>query len=461
MVGYSDVLIGLQNGDEGKARIIDQLAEDYDIIARFGGGPNAWHTIQKEQRKIALHQIPSGVFYPDKELYVGSGCVVNLEKLVAEMEELTKLDIDLTSRLHISSQATLIQPHHVLIDQEAGKEIGTTMNGIGPVYADRAMRIYGNRVLNIRLGDLVHDFDLALRQILDNLGTRSKLSTSDIRKIVDGFKQSFDKIFPFVEKDTLFLDSRVRNGKNVLFEGAQSFMLDVVKGTVPYVTSSQTVAGHAYVGGDLSPRYHRKVIGVAKAIMSRVGNGPFVSELGGKKSEKYCMEEGGRAHVKSVESSLAVSEMLLSQDEFEVGIALRVLGDEYGASTGRPRRMGILDLVQLAYAVRINGVDDLYLNKCDRLRDFSDSHIQGIPVVTDYLLEGRAIDYVPGSSAEYCRVMPSRTVFPGFNTSISERRTTADIPKELKHLLTYIEDRCGCKIKGIGVGPVRDQFIHF
>jgi adenylosuccinate synthase len=462
MAGYSDVLVGLQYGDEGKARIIDMLAKDYDIIARFNGGANAGHTIQTEKGKIALHQIPSGVFYPEIELYIGSGCVVNVEKLVDEINSIKKLGINIDGRLHISAQATIIQPYHLLVDGKAGKGIGTTMNGIGPAYADQALRVYGKRLLNIRLGDLLHDFGSAMDYIKENLKAVSEeyeLDDQLIDELAGKLGSSFKIIAPFVEKDTLFLDKQVRAGKRILFEGAQSFMLDVVKGTVPFVTSSHTMAGHAYVGGDLSPGYHRKTIGVAKAIMSRVGNGPFVSELGGKESEEYCMEDGGKAHSKQAEAGLPLQKMLASKDMKELGIALRILGDEYGASTGRPRRIGMLDLVQLAYAARINGVDDLYMNKCDMLMDFSKSSFGGIPLVTKYTLAENEINYVPGSTEEYNNVAASTTIFPCFCSKISGLRNASEIPKELRSVISHIEKFCDCKIKGIGVGPAREQFV--
>ncbi|VVB68416.1 Adenylosuccinate synthetase [Candidatus Norongarragalina meridionalis] len=460
--GYSDVLIGLQFGDEGKARVIDLIAGDYDIIARFNGGPNAGHTIETEKHKIALHQIPSGVFYPDKILYIGSGCVLNPEKLVAEIKELEKVGVDLSDRLHISGQTSVIQPHHILIDKLTNKAIGTTENGIGPAYADRALRMNGNRLLNIKIEDFIHNNDFAIKKVRENLAETLRLLSGinyDIEESMRRFKESLTVVLPFVERDTLFVDKKVRNGARALFEGAQSFMLDVIKGTVPYVTSSHTAAGYAYVGGDLSPRYHRKTIGVAKAIMSRVGHGPFPSEYGGMASETYCMEGNGHTHDKAFEAELNVNELLRSDDFFDIGRALRILGNEYGATTGRPRRIGMLDLVQLNYAIRTNGVDELFLNKCDLLRDFSRTKLEGIPQVSAYRLENKVIDYVPGSSFEYGQVTPAVEFSPGFNETITEMKDMTDVPKSLTNLLNQIEHHISCPITGMGVGPKREEYV--
>jgi len=462
MPGYSDVLVGLQYGDEGKARIIDMIAPGYQVIARFNGGPNAGHTIEQQGKRVALHLIPSGVFYPEMILYVGSGCVVNLEKLVEELKDLKGLGVDLTGRLHISGQASVIQPHHLVVDSQECRLIGTTGNGIGPAYSDRALRVSGNRYVNIRLEDLVSDTNASLDYIKDNLQETLKRYRSvgfDLNVNMDSLKRALEAVAPYVEHNTLFMTKQVISGNNVLFEGAQSFMLDNVKGTFPYVTSSTTVAGSAYTGGDLPPNHHRKTMGVAKAIMSRVGHGPFVSEFGGKESERYCMEDSGRKHTKDFEAALNPEELLRSEDPFKVGIALRILGNEYGASTGRPRRTGSLDLMQLAYAIRCNGVDELFLNKCDLLTDFSRTFMKGIPVVDGYKLDGRDIDYVPSSTSDHDRISHHVRILPGFDKPIGDVRENKDLPQELLAFLEEIKGFCACHIAGIGVGPSREQFV--
>ena len=440
------MLIGVQYGDEGKARVIDNIAHEYDIIARFNGGPNAGHTIEVGDKRLALHQVPSGVFHPDMLLYVGSGCVLNLEKLLQELKEIKNNDLVLDERLFISDQATVIQPHHILLDKITGKEIGTTANGIGPAYADRALRRDGTYLKNLRLGDVLDDPQLARETIVGNYQqtvARYQLSENDIQDKAEHIIVAAHILQKAICRNPLFLDGLVRRGKNVLFEGAQASMLDVVKGTVPYVTSSHTIAGSAYVGGDLSPQYHRKTIGVAKAIMSRVGNGPFVSEFGGATSEEYCAEEecGKTKHTREFEEhAYSVSELLQSGDLFKLGIALRMLGNEYGATTKRPRRMGMLDLVALAHNCRINGVDELYLNKVDCLADFDRTFMKGIPLVEGYLLEGQEISYVPGTSKGNRNAQSIIKYYPHIKGDLSEIRNYFSLPAETQELVKAIEN---------------------
>ncbi|MBI5754058.1 adenylosuccinate synthetase [Candidatus Peregrinibacteria bacterium] len=466
--GFADVLIGLQYGDEGKARIVDMLAKDYDVIARFNGGANAGHTIEtKDGGKVALQQVPSGIFYPKKILYIGSGCVVNVEKLAIEIEKLENIKgvkVDLTNRLRISCQASVIQPHHLLIDAETGKTIGTTKNGIGPCYADKALRMDGERLLNIKLGDLLDDPQEYFKKIKANyLAVCGKygIDHAHADNIIATMESFFNRIKEYIEPDTLFLEKKVQKGAKILFEGAQSIMLDITKGSVPYVTSSNTVTAAAYVGGDLSPNYHRKTIGVAKAIMSRVGYGPFASEFGGERSEKYCMAtEGGKSkHPQPVEAKYDIEKLLKSGDYFDIGVALRVLSHEYGTVTARPRRVGILDLVQLAYAIRMNGVDELMINKCDMLNVFARTKRGVLPIVNGYTLDGREIDYVPGTVKAYYSVKAKVEYKKCFDSDVSGVRKFGKLPKELQGLLREIESFCGCKIAGVGVGPEREQFV--
>lgn len=461
-LGFSDVLIGLQYGDEGKAKVIDLITKDYDIIARFNGGANAGHTIVTEKGPIALHQIPSGIFYPDKILYIGSGCVVNLQKTFKEIEEIEKLGVKLKNRLFISDQASIVQPHHILIDIYTTKEIGTTQNGIGPAYADKATRMENGRLTNIKIGDLLDDPNLFL-QVKEKLTSTIKIysvQNYDIEKTIKELKATLKALTPFVQRDTLYLQKLVEKGKAVLFEGANSVMLDVTKGSVPYVTSSNTVAGAAYVGGDLPPKFHRRTIGIAKAIMSRVGNGPFVSEFGGEKSERYCGQ--GLKYNKDYEKESYDSETLLRSDnDFEIGVALRILGNEYGSTTKRPRRIGALDLVQLSYAVRMNGVDVIFLNKCDLLNDFSKTKNKTIPVVTGYKLNNESIDYIPGSNISYRKVEPLLQQYPAFTENISTVKIYEKLPAELKKLLRTIEEKVHCRLLGIGTGPKREEYILF
>ncbi len=463
--GFADIVLGLQFGDEGKARVIDNLAQNYDIIARFNGGANAGHTIEKGDLKIALHQVPSGIFYPHTTLYISSGCVVNIEKLADEIQTLQELNLDPDKRLKISSQATIIQPHHILLDELLGKNIGTTKNGIGPAYADRAMRMYGERLSNIRLADLVDDPEHFFKIIADNLKATQELyqiKVTDTEKEIQTIKAAFEKIKQYVELDPLYMEKRVEQGAKVLFEGAQSVMLDIVKGSMPYVTSSSTIAAAAYMGGDLSPKYHRKTIGVVKAVMSRVGYGPFPSEFGGRKSEEYSLEtvNGQSKYTKDSEAKLSIDTLIKSDDPFEVGIALRVLSGEYGATTKRPRRTGSFDLVLLSYAVKMNGVDELFITKCDVLREYSKTKSTQMPLVTGYTLDEKAIDYVPGATSAFYRVKPVIKNLKAFSEDISEIRSFAKLPKAVSDFVKEVEKASSCKVIGLGVGPKRDQYIE-
>lgn len=462
--GFADIVLGLQFGDEGKARVIDNLAKEYDIIARFNGGANAGHTIANEKGKVALNQIPSGIFYPHTTLYIGSGCVVNIEKLAHEIEKLKELDIDLSKRLKISSQASIVQPHHILLDDILGKSIGTTKNGIGPAYADRAMRMYGKRIVHIRLADLVDRPDDFFMAILTNL--KEAIKDHDVKDIhpekeMERLKSAFEKIKSFVELDTLYIEKRVGDGAKVLFEGAQSVMLDTTKGSVPYVTSSNTIAAAAHTGGDLSSKYHRKTIGVVKAIMSRVGYGPFPSEFGGRKSEMYSLEKvnGESKYTKETESKHNAELLIKSEDPFDVGMALRILSKEYGTVTQRPRRVGFLDLVLLNYTVKMNGVDELIITKCDLLKEYSQTKSGKMLITTGYKLDGVKIDYVPGATSAFYRIEPITEERDAFSEDISEVRTFSKLPKSLQEFVKEIEQTSECKVIGLGVGPERNQYV--
>ncbi len=456
MDGFSDVLVGLQYGDEGKARIIDMIAGNYNIIARFNGGPNAGHTIELNGKRIALHQIPSGIFHPDMLLYIGSGCVLNIEKLLAEISEVEGLAGGLGGRLHVSDQCSVIQPHHILLDSIEGKELGTTGNGIGPAYADRA-----NRSRNILICDLLANPDKSVERISSYYCAVARaygIDGNDSNQKAETVVSAAQAIAGFVCDDTLWLEGLAYKGNKILFEGAQAVMLDVGRGTVPFVTSSHTVAGSAYVGGDLPPKYHRKTFGVAKAIMSRVGNGPFVSEFGGARSEEYCAADRGKKHSREFETAHYAQKALLdSADFFDIGIALRMLGDEYGATTKRPRRIGMLDLVQLHQACRMCGVDELYINKFDCLTDLARTRLQGIPVVVGYELDGRRINHVPSTLDEHRKVVPIIEYSPHIPRITADNYN--DLPTEAKQLIGRIEHTTECRLAGIGIGPERDQFV--
>lgn len=474
--GKSTVIIGLQYGDEGKGRVLNVMLRNDDgsgdVVARFNGGSNAGHTVQIDDKVIVLHSIPSGVFYPGTMLYIGSGCVVNPEKVNREIKEINQAGINLEGRLYISPHASFVQPHHLILDRIYGRGIGTTGNGIGPAYADRALRALGSRLRNLRLGDYLSSPPQALLVVKENLKELAgdsriavRLNKTEIKQGVERFDKEAEKLSRYFTDDPLFLEKLVLSGKNVFCEGAQSTMLDNVVGAIPYVTSSRTLAAAAYLG-DLSFKHHYQTIGVAKAIMSRVGNGPFVSEFGGKRSELYCdlkdkIDPHEAKYRAEVETQLYDPEELLKSDDlFVVGIALRMLGNEYGATTARPRRTGMLDLVMLRQSCILNGVDGLYINKFDCLADFRRTNLSGIPVVVGYRLNGADIDYVPASTEKCSQVEPVIEFWPHLIGDISKVRDYHQLPKEVKQIIASIEEKVGVDVLGIGVGPERSQFVQ-
>ncbi|GAA0421948.1 adenylosuccinate synthetase [Acrocarpospora corrugata] len=439
--GYADVLVGLQYGDEGKAKIIDLLAADYDVIARFNGGANAGHTIDSPAGRVVLQQVPSGVFHPHCQLYIGSGCALNLWKLRNELQLIRSTGVDLSGRLVISDRCAVVQPAHFIVDELNGGDIGTTKNGIGPAYADRAFRVRNGARTNLQLRDVLADPEQAKAAMLaaaeaelDRYGAGATSLRRTQLDHLDSLTDCLDGIREFVTTDRSYLGQRVAAGARVLFEGAQSLMLDVVQGDQPFVTASHTVPGHAYVGGDLPPQYHRYTIGVAKAVVSRVGNGPFPSELGAERSEAYfteaCRSSRGKAEERADYDARA---LLSSADPMELGIALRMLTHEYGSGTGRPRRIGMLDLNQLRDMVTSFGVDVVYLNKVDCLSLYKDSLYRGIPVQV---------------AATRIEVLPP----------IDLDDLTQDGLRELR---TFVERELGVPIIGVGLGPERDKTLQF
>jgi adenylosuccinate synthase len=454
--GFSDVLVGLQYGDEGKAKVIDLLADRYDVIARFNGGANAGHTIDTVHGRIALQQLPSGVFHPKTKLYIGSGCAINLWKLAEEIQNVEKMGVSLEGRLFISARAALVQPLHLFLDRINGKYIGTTNNGIGPCYADRAMRMRDGRRVNLQLLDVLRDPAKVCQEMLEvtelelkHFPVESLDFTNTFQSMLSSFPALAEKILKYITVDPLFLTKLVTNGAKVLFEGAQSIMLDVVHGDQPFVTSSHTIPGYAYVGGDLSPHYHRQTIGVAKAVMSRVGQGPFPSELGGNMSAEYCadasMSGKGRRNEEAHEYN--PSDLLKSKDMFKLGIALRMLTNEYGTGTGRPRRVGLLDMNQLKEAISVYGADVLFLNKCDCLSLFSETVFAGIP-----FLEANSKDISDRNTLKF---------FPAFSMAEIKGTSPDKLPDSLMQIKNYIEQETGARLLGIGVGPGREERVNF
>ena len=419
-----DVLLGLQWGDEGKGKIVDAITGSYDIIARFQGGPNAGHTIEFEGHKHVLHTIPSGIFNSNALNLIGNGVVVDPVIFENEINGLQKFNFDINSKLLISNRAHIILPTHKMIDasseaSKGKKKIGSTLKGIGPTYMDKTGRN------GIRIGDLKSDNWTdkynALRDkhltILSNFKTKIDL---DIDKLEDDFMSSIEilKKFNFINSED-FLNSSLISGKKVLAEGAQGSLLDIDFGTYPFVTSSSTTVSGACSGLGIAPNRIKNIIGIFKAYTTRVGSGPFPTELNNK-----------------------------------IGENIRKIGNEYGATTGRDRRCGWLDLVALKYSIIINGVTELNMMKADVLSGFDT-----IEICTEYNIDGIKTDTLP-FDLNLGNIKPIYKSFKGWTEDISKISKDEELPIELHNYVSFIEEFVGIPIKLISVGPDRSETIY-
>ena len=418
-----DVLLGLQWGDEGKGKIVDYLTSNYDIVARFQGGPNAGHSLEFDGNKHILHTIPSGIFHRDTQNLIGNGVVLDPVVLDSEINKLPKGDIDLKRRLFISKKAHLILPTHRLLDQASesskGKhKIGSTLRGIGPAYMDKTGRN------GLRVGDLISPYwEKRYRKIVDKhfelLKLFPKLSADRFEELENIF---FDKI-KIVKKCNIvdseeFINRAIEDGKSILAEGAQGTLLDVDFGTYPFVTSSTTTCAGACTGLGIAPTRIGEIYGITKSYTTRVGRGPFPTEIDDKNAD-YIMKAG----------------------------------KEIGATTGRTRRCGWLDLVALKYATQINGVTQLILTKGDVL-----SGINNIPVCTGYRINGDIVNYMPFNLNDQ-RIEPIYKEFEGWHQNISNVNQMSQLPKSFLEYIAYIENALKIPIKIISVGPDRNQTI--
>lgn len=419
-----DLLLGLQWGDEGKGKIVDVLTKEYDIIARFQGGPNAGHTLEFDGIKHVLHTIPSGIFHKNAINIVGNGVVIDPVIFKKELENLEKFNIDIVSKLLISRKAHLILPTHRLLDaaSEASKgkaKIGSTLKGIGPTYMDKTGRN------GMRVGDLeFDDWKIKYRALADKHEAMIDFYNVEIEYNLAELEAEFCEGVEALKKLT-FIDSEEymfkaqAEGKKILAEGAQGSLLDIDFGTYPYVTSSNTTAAGACTGLGVAPNKIDKVLGIFKAYTTRVGSGPFPTELFDKDGETL-----GR------------------------------VGNEFGATTGRPRRCGWLDLVALKYAVQINGVTELMMMKADVLSGF-----KTIKVCTAYKYKGSEIQHLPYNIEEQY-VTPVYTEMKGWAQDLTKLTKSDELPTELKKYIAFLEEQLQVPIKLVSVGPDRVQTIH-
>lgn len=428
----ADILLGLQWGDEGKGKIVDVLTPKYDLVARFQGGPNAGHTLEFDGRKHVLRSIPSGVFADGgaKENVIGNGVVLDPVLFAEEAQALETEGLDLHKRLHISTKANLILPTHRLLDAageraKGASKIGTTGKGIGPTYTDKISR-HGLRVGDI----LTPDFEKRYSALRDSHLNQLKMVGADVdmeafEKSQAAWLEAIKYLASFnIDETEYMVNDALVNGKSILCEGAQGTMLDVDFGSYPFVTSSNTISAGACTGLGLAPGRIGKVYGIFKAYCTRVGSGPFPTEL-----------------------------------LDETGAEMRRIGHEFGAVTGRERRCGWLDLVALRYAVMINGATDLIMMKSDVLDDFDT-----IKVCTEYILpDGSRSDRFPFSAGDNADgpgdIKPVYTEFKGWKTQLSEMRSFDELPKEFTDYVAFIEKTVGVPVKVISVGPDRTATI--
>jgi adenylosuccinate synthase len=415
-----DVLLGLQWGDEGKGKLVDVLTRDYDVIARFQGGPNAGHTLEFNGQKHILHTIPSGIFHPEKMNLIGNGLVIDPVIFRKEVERLAGLGIDIRKHLFISRKSHLILPTHRLLDaaSESSKgtgKIGSTLKGIGPAYTDKTGRE------GLRIGDIEQESFRMRYQCLRDLHLekiRRFDFTFDLQPLEDEWLDAIEFLKGFQLVNGEYLVNRwLSENKRILAEGAQGSMLDVDFGSYPFVTSSNTTCAGSCTGLGIAPGHIGKVIGIFKAYCTRVGSGPFPTEL---------MEETGER--------------------------LRTSGYEFGSTTGRPRRCGWLDLVALKYAVMLNGVTNLIMTKADVLSGF-----ESIRVATAYHLDGKRITEVPFDT--YAPVEPVYEELPGWQEDISGCRKKESLPENLGGYIRFIENYLEVPVNIVSVGPDREETV--
>jgi adenylosuccinate synthase len=418
------VIVGAQWGDEGKGKIVDLLAENSDAVVRFQGGNNAGHTIVRDGEEWKLHLIPSGILYPGKRCVIGNGVVIDPKVLIEELDALRARRIDVGG-LRISANAHLIMPYHLLLDS-AGEaklgrlQIGTTRRGIGPCYADKAAR------LGIRVQDLLDEKILKKKIVAAmepkrlSLRPFEKDPTLDLRAMTEEYLTYGHRLEQHIADTARLMWELLDGGQRVIFEGAQATMLDIDHGTYPFVTSSNPVAGAACIGAGVGPKDIDEVWGVAKAYATRVGAGPFPTEL-----------------------------------DDEMGERLRVRGGEFGTTTGRPRRTGWLDLVALRYAARLNSLAALAITKLDVL-----SGLDRVRVCTSYRgAEGAEFDSFPYHQTVLHHTKPQYTDLDGWSEDIGECRSFSDLPRGAQEYLDFISEHSGAAVALVGVGPGRDQVV--
>ena len=418
------VLVGAQWGDEGKGKATDLLGDRVDYVVRYQGGNNAGHTVVIGEESYALHMLPSGVLSPGVIPVIGNGVVIDPQVLLDEIDTLQARGVD-CGNLLISASAHLIMPYHRALDKVTERylgsaRIGTTGRGIGPAYGDKIARV-GIRVQDLfDPGILRQKLELVLREKNQILGKVYNRRGIDPQTCAEEYLRYADRLRPYVADTGLILGQALDRGRLVLLEGAQATMLDVDHGSYPFVTSSSPTAGGACAGSGIGPTRIAKVIGIVKAYTTRVGEGPFPTELHGEHGER-----------------------------------LRSAGAEYGVTTGRPRRTGWFDAVIARYATRVNGITDYFLTKLDVL-----SGLDQVPVCVAYEVDGKRHDEIPMTQTEFHHALPVYEYFDGWAEDISKAQTFEDLPGNARNYVTAVAEMIGAPVSAIGVGPRRDQTLQ-
>ncbi len=416
-----DVILGLQWGDEGKGKIVDYFAPNYDIVARFQGGPNAGHTLYVEGKKMVLHQIPSGIFHQNKVNIIGGGVVLDPVTLKRECDAVAAYGIDVKKNLFISERTNIIVPTHRALDKaselsKGESKIGSTLKGIGPAYMDKT----GRNAL--RVGDLL-DKNFTSQYIKLRLKHQKLLDNFHFIEDISAWEEEFFEALEFLKTLNVinceyYINNAITDGKKVLAEGAQGSMLDIDFGTFPFVTSSNTISAGVCTGLGVSPKQINEVLGVTKAYCTRVGSGPFPTEL-----------------------------------EDATGEELRKIGSEFGATTGRPRRCGWIDLVALKYTCMINGVTQVIMTKADVLDSFKE-----LQMCVAYGINGKETREVPFQLSRV-KIDPVLEAFKGWNTDTTKMKTSNELPLDMNNYIDFINHYIGVPVKFVSNGPGRDQIV--
>ncbi len=424
------ILIGAQWGDEGKGRVADWLAGEADVVARYAGGDNAGHTVVVGSTVFKLHLVPSGILHPNVDCVLGNGMVINPVNLLKEMKQLQSMGVDISpQRLIISTKAHIISPAHVALDAASEKArgeaaIGTTLRGIGPAYLDKTAR------QGIRTGQManVEEFADSLYAAVEKANVvllRDGHEPLDAQKAAADYLEAALQLTPYLRDTTVYLNQRLKEGARILCEGAQGTLLDLDHGDYPFVTSSSPTAGGALTGLGFGPCSVDRVVGVAKCFSTRVGGGPMPTELSGELADR-----------------------------------LRGTGenfwDEFGTTTGRPRRCGWIDAVVLRYAAQVNGFTELLLTKLDVLSGFDE-----LKIAVAYTIDGKQVDFPPSTISELERAIPVYETVPGWHVDISRVRQASDLPEAAAHYIDRISQLVETRIRTVSVGPERDQLVFF